>query len=73
MISRRNIINLRKRRIILVDHNEATPVSYTHLMNLSAGADKTNYPTLYLLALCQIAVYFVVFTLLILSLIHICL
>lgn len=35
------------------------------LMNLSAGADKTNYPTLYLLALCQIAVYFVVFTLLI--------
>ena len=24
MISRRNIINLRKRRIILVDHNEAT-------------------------------------------------
>ena len=35
------------------------------LMNLSAGADKTNYPILYLLALCQIAVYFVVFTLLI--------
>lgn len=35
------------------------------LMNISAGADKTNYPTLYLLALCQIAVYFVVFTLLI--------
>ena len=35
------------------------------LMNLSSGADKTNYPTLYLLALCQIAVYFVVFTLLI--------
>ena len=35
------------------------------LMNLSAGADKTNYPTLYLLALCQIAAYFVVFTLLI--------
>ena len=34
-------------------------------MNLSAGADKTNYPILYLLALCQIAVYFVVFTLLI--------
>jgi hypothetical protein len=24
MISRRNIINLRKRRIILVDHNEGT-------------------------------------------------
>ncbi len=34
-------------------------------MNLSAGADNTNYPILYLLALCQIAVYFVVFTLLI--------
>lgn len=35
------------------------------LMNLSAGAEKTNYPTLYLLALCEIVVYFVVFTVLI--------
>lgn len=34
-------------------------------MNLSAGASRTNYPMLYLLALCEIAVYFVVFTLLI--------
>ena len=35
------------------------------LMNLSSGAEKTNYPTLYLLALCEILVYFVVFTILI--------
>ena len=35
------------------------------LMNLSSGAEKTNYPTLYLLALCEILVYFVVFTVLI--------
>lgn len=35
------------------------------LMNLSAGAEKTNYPTLYLLALGEIVVYFVVFTVLI--------
>ena len=35
------------------------------LMNLTAGAGKTNYPVLYLLALCEIAVYFVVFTVLI--------
>lgn len=35
------------------------------LMNLSAGAARTNYPVLYLLGLCEIAVYFVVFTVLI--------
>ena len=35
------------------------------LMNLSAGAEKTNYPVLYLLALVEIVVYFVVFTILI--------
>ena len=35
------------------------------LMNLSAGAARTNYPVLYLLGLCEIAVYFVVFTALI--------
>ena len=35
------------------------------LLNLSAGAQRTNYPVLYLLALCEIAVYFVVFTVLI--------
>ena len=35
------------------------------LMNLSAGAARTHYPVLYLLALCEIAVYFVVFTVLI--------
>ena len=34
-------------------------------MNLSAGAASTHYPLLYLLAAAQIAVYFVVFTLLI--------
>ena len=34
-------------------------------MNLSAGAARTNYPVLYLLGLAQIAVYFVVFTVLI--------
>ena len=32
------------------------------VMNLSAGAARTNYPVLYLLGLAQIAVYFVVFT-----------
>ena len=35
------------------------------VMNLSAGAARTNYPVLYLLGLAQIAVYFVVFTVLI--------
>ena len=35
------------------------------LMNLSAGAERTHYPVLYLLALCEIAVYFAVFTVLI--------
>ena len=35
------------------------------LMNLSAGAARTNYPVLYLLGLAEIAVYFVVFTVLI--------
>ena len=35
------------------------------LMNLSAGVERTHYPTLYLLGLCEIAVYFVVFTVLI--------
>lgn len=35
------------------------------LMNLSAGVEKTNYPMLYLLALLEIVVYFVVFTFLI--------
>lgn len=35
------------------------------VMNLSAGAACTNYPVLYLLGLAQIAVYFVVFTVLI--------
>ena len=35
------------------------------VMNLSAGAARTNYPVLYLLGLAQIAVYFVVFTALI--------
>lgn len=35
------------------------------LMNVSAGVERTNYPVLYLLALAQIVVYFVVFTLLI--------
>ena len=35
------------------------------MMNLSAGAERTHYPTLYLLAAAQIAVYFVVFTFLI--------
>jgi len=35
------------------------------LMNVSAGVERTNYPVLYLLALAQIAVYFVVFTFLI--------
>ena len=35
------------------------------LMNLSAGAERTHYPVLYLLALCEIAVYFLVFTVLI--------
>lgn len=35
------------------------------LMNLSAGTARTNYPVLYLLGLCEIAVYFVVFTALI--------
>lgn len=35
------------------------------LMNVSAGAERTNYPVLYLLALAQITVYFVVFTFLI--------
>ena len=34
-------------------------------MNLSAGAARTHYPVLYLLGLAQIAVYFVVFTVLI--------
>ena len=34
-------------------------------MNLSAGAERTHYPVLYLLALCEILVYFGVFTLLI--------
>ena len=35
------------------------------LMNLTAGADRTRYPVLYLLALCEMVVYFVVFTVLI--------
>lgn len=35
------------------------------LMNLTAGVKSTNYPTLYLLAACEILVYFVVFTALI--------
>ena len=35
------------------------------LMNLSAGAARTNYPVLYLLGLAEIAVYFAVFTVLI--------
>lgn len=35
------------------------------LMNLSAGVEKTNYPILYLLALLEIVVYFLVFTFLI--------
>lgn len=35
------------------------------LMNLSAGVERTNYPVLYLLALIEIVVYFVVFTFLI--------
>jgi PTS system maltose and glucose-specific IIC component len=35
------------------------------LMNLSAGVERTNYPMLYLLALIEIVVYFVVFTFLI--------
>ena len=35
------------------------------LMNLSAGAARTHYPVLYLLGLFEIAVYFVVFTVLI--------
>ena len=35
------------------------------LMNLSAGVEKTNYPMLYLLALIEILVYFLVFTFLI--------
>ena len=35
------------------------------VMNLSAGAARTNYPVLHLLGLAQIAVYFVVFTVLI--------
>ena len=35
------------------------------LMNISAGVERTNYPMLYLLALVEIVVYFVVFTLLI--------
>ena len=35
------------------------------LMNLSAGAARTHYPVLYLLGLCEIAAYFVVFTVLI--------
>lgn len=35
------------------------------IMNLSAGAEKTNYPVLYLLALVEIIVYFLVFTFLI--------
>ncbi len=35
------------------------------LMNLSAGAARTNYPVLYLLGLVEIGVYFVVFTALI--------
>ncbi|MCF0113941.1 MAG: PTS transporter subunit EIIC [Erysipelotrichaceae bacterium] len=35
------------------------------LMNLVAGVEKTNYPMLYLLALVQIIVYFLVFTFLI--------
>ncbi len=35
------------------------------LMNVSAGVERTNYPVLYLLALAQIAVYFVIFTFLI--------
>ena len=35
------------------------------VMNLSAGVERTHYPTLYLLGLCEIAVYFVVFTVLI--------
>lgn len=35
------------------------------LMNLSAGAARTNYPVLYLLGLAEIGVYFVVFTALI--------
>ena len=35
------------------------------VMNLSAGAARTNYPVLYLLGLAEIAVYFVVFTVLI--------
>lgn len=35
------------------------------VMNLSADAARTNYPVLYLLGLAQIAVYFVVFTVLI--------
>ena len=36
MISRRNIINLRKRRIILVDHNEATQRSEEHTSELQS-------------------------------------
>lgn len=35
------------------------------LMNLTAGVERTNYPVLYLLALAEILVYFVVFTFLI--------
>ena len=34
-------------------------------MNLSAGVERTHYPTLYLLAAAEIAVYFIVFTFLI--------
>ena len=35
------------------------------LMNLTAGAQRTRYPVLYLLAVCEILTYFVVFTVLI--------